>query len=108
MGKITHFFRYYACSFRVVGKKESTSRAVFCKEFNIPFSYTLENSNGSFYDYDSKISIEGGVDVWKKMGIVLCMALAELPIDSNIKLKKQITEKITKRILSTLKEKRSL
>ena len=76
MGKITHFFRYYACSFRVVGKKESTSRAVFCKQFNIPFSYTLENSNGSFYDYDSKISIEGGVEVWKKMGIVLCMALA--------------------------------
>lgn len=43
-------FRYYSCSFKISEDKKTTARAIFLKNISIPFSFTVEASNGSFYD----------------------------------------------------------
>ncbi len=43
-------FRYYSCIFRISHEKSTTARATFNRVINIPFTYTLESSNGAYYD----------------------------------------------------------
>ena len=43
-------FRYYSCVFKIEDIKKTTARAIFLKYLNIPICYTIEASNGSYYD----------------------------------------------------------
>lgn len=43
-------FRYYSCSFKISEYKSTTARAIFFRQINIPLSYTIETSNGFYYD----------------------------------------------------------
>jgi len=45
-------FRYYSCIFRISQSKQTTARAVVLKQLNIPLSFTIETSNGSYFDYE--------------------------------------------------------
>jgi hypothetical protein len=45
-------FRYYSCSFKINELKETTARAVMLRRLNIPLSYTIETSNGCYFDYE--------------------------------------------------------
>ena len=51
LSELTSLFRYYSCVFRISQVKESTARVVMMKKLQIPLSYTVEASNGSFYNY---------------------------------------------------------
>ena len=46
----TEMFRYYSCVFRISENKRSTGRAVMFEEVGIPYTYTVESSNGFYYD----------------------------------------------------------
>ena len=46
----TEMFRYYSCIFKITEEKKTTARAIFLKQHNISLSYTIEASNGSYYD----------------------------------------------------------
>jgi hypothetical protein len=50
MAAITSAFRYYSCIFRIASEKTSTGRAIFNRALDVPFTYTLESSNGFYYD----------------------------------------------------------
>jgi|JI6StandDraft_1071083.scaffolds.fasta_scaffold01920_15 hypothetical protein len=50
LGRRTEMFRYYSCIFRISTFKETTARAILLRKLDIPFSYTIEASNGSYYD----------------------------------------------------------
>ena len=43
-------FRYYSCIFKISTEKATTARATFNRVVNIPFTYTMESSNGGYYD----------------------------------------------------------
>lgn len=43
-------FRYYSCIFKISTEKATTARATFNRIINIPFTYTMESSNGGYYD----------------------------------------------------------
>lgn len=45
-------FRYHSCIFKIAEFKESTGRATFLKSHKIPFTFTIEASNGSYFDKD--------------------------------------------------------
>ena len=68
LGNNSKMFRYYSCVFRVAQCKETTARAILFKKLNIPFSYTIEASNGFYYDRDSLKNVPFGDSSWKEMG----------------------------------------
>jgi hypothetical protein len=41
MSNLSKYFRYYSCNFRISDVKSSTSRAIFNRCLDIPFSYTM-------------------------------------------------------------------
>lgn len=51
IGSLCPTFRYYSCIFKINEQKESTARAVLLRRLGIPLSYTIETSNGFFFDY---------------------------------------------------------
>lgn len=61
-------FRYYSCVFRISQCKETTARAILFKKLNIPFAYTLEASNGYYYDKDTLKNVMFNERLWKEMG----------------------------------------
>ena len=50
LGNLTPMFRYYSCIFKISTEKATTARATFNRVVNIPFTYTMESSNGGYYD----------------------------------------------------------
>ena len=52
LSNVTNMFRYYSCTFRISEFKETTARAVLLRKLMIPFSFTIEASNGSYYDQE--------------------------------------------------------
>lgn len=50
LGNMTSYFRYYSCIFRISSEKTTTARAIFNRSVDIPFTYTMESSNGFYYD----------------------------------------------------------
>lgn len=50
LSSITSSFRYYSCIFRITNEKSTTSRAIFNKIIDIPYTYTMESSNGLYFD----------------------------------------------------------
>ena len=64
IGNNTCMFRYYSCSFKIAFCKETTARAIFQRKLGIPFSYTIEASNGSYYDHERLKDIPFGEKLW--------------------------------------------
>ena len=64
----TKMFRFYCCIFKVCEFNYSTARAVLMRKLNIPFSYTIESSNGSYYDNEQLKDIAFNEKSWEHMG----------------------------------------
>ena len=79
MGKIldnlTSMFRYYSCAFRISLEKATTARATFNRSINIPFTYTVESSNGAFYDSANHSEKPFTSKNWMEMGIQIVKGL---------------------------------
>lgn len=61
-------FRYYSCSFKVAECKNTTARAILMRKMNVPLSYTIETSNGFYFDYEKLKDVPYTDTKWKQMG----------------------------------------
>lgn len=61
-------FRYYSCSFKVSECKNTTARAILLRKLDIPLSYTIETSNGFYFDYENLKDIPYTANKWRLMG----------------------------------------
>ncbi len=80
-------FRYYSCSFKVSECKNTTARAVLMKRLNVPLSYTIEASNGFYFDYEKLKDVAYTDGKWKQMGEKVGEALfqyIELVVKSDV------------------------
>lgn len=68
-------FRYYSCIFKINELKSTTARAVLLRKLGIPLSYTIETSNGFFFDYENLKDIAYSMKLWKEMGMYIGKAL---------------------------------
>lgn len=68
LSKRTPMFRYYSCVFKIEEAKKTTARAIFNKLFDIPMCFTIEASNGSYYDTELLKDIPFTQDLWILMG----------------------------------------
>lgn len=82
---MTSYFRYYSCIFRISNEKTSTARAVLNRNIDIPFTYTMESSNGFYYDSVMHSEMPFTSKKWKEMGAILAKALGLLKIDQKLK-----------------------
>ena len=76
LGNITPMFRYYSCMFHISSEKSTTARATFNRAINIPFTYTLESSNGAFYDSLQHLEKLFVAKNWIEMGEALVRGLS--------------------------------
>jgi hypothetical protein len=86
----------------------STSRAVFSKELGIPFCYTVEHSNGAYLSRTVGEKAENSERIWRQMGRLLCQALLDLNLDKNTKIKRMLTDKLTRKPIIGLDEPSSI
>ena len=77
LGRNTEMFRYYSCIFRISTFKETTARAILLKKLDVPFSYTIEASNGSYYDKEGMKDINFTPALWIEMGHNIAKSLHE-------------------------------
>lgn len=70
-------FRYYSCIFKINSFKETTARAIILRKIGVPLSYTIETSNGSFFDYEKLSDVPYTQALWKGMGKNVAVALYE-------------------------------
>ena len=61
-------FRYYSCSFKIAECKNTTARAVLLRKLNIALAYTIETSNGFYFDYEQLKDVPYTDSKWKEMG----------------------------------------
>ena len=71
----TQMFRYYSCIFKISSFKVTTARAIMLRKLMIPCSYTIEASNGSYYDREILKDIPFNIDSWMKMGEKIAFSL---------------------------------
>ena len=75
LSNLTPMFRYFSCSWRISEGKETTARAVLFRRLNISNCYTMESSNGLYFDRitgDERHFVEKD---WIKMGKFVCQGL---------------------------------
>ena len=70
-------FRYYSCIFKINSFKETTARAIILRRIGVPLSYTIETSNGSYFDYEKLADVPYTQALWKSMGGKVGEALFE-------------------------------
>jgi hypothetical protein len=75
LSTLTPCFRFYSCIFRISSEKSTTARATLNRFLNIPFTYTMESSNGFYYDSEAKKEFELTSKKLKKIGVALCQAM---------------------------------
>ena len=68
-------FRYYSCIFKISDFKVTTARAILLRRLNVPLSYTIETSNGSYFDYECLKDVPYNVEKWLQMGAAVGEAL---------------------------------
>lgn len=59
-------FRYFSCIYRVADHKRSTARGVFCDLYDLVNCFTVETSNGSYYDETRNYDFSS--NNWMEMG----------------------------------------
>ena len=94
LGNATPMFRYYSCLFKINSFKETTARAIILRKIGVPLSYTIETSNGSFFDYEKLCDIPYTQQLWKIMGLKIGEALFEY-VDLVLTADRNRYEKIT-------------
>lgn len=50
---------------------------MFFYEYNIPYTYTVEASNGSYYEQESKLTVDFNREAWKEVGMSFVPAVQE-------------------------------
>ncbi len=75
--KVEPSFRYYSCSFSIAEYKKSTARAVMLNQMKIPYFYTIESSNGLYYDPIQLKTVQFNQFLWQKMGKSIGKAIAD-------------------------------
>ena len=75
MGNITPMFRYYSCIFKINECKLTTARAILLRRLGVPLSYTIETSNGSYFDYENLRDMPFTMEKWVEMGMKVGGAL---------------------------------
>lgn len=85
LSALTSAFRYYSCIFRIASEKAATGRAILNRAIDVPFTYTLESSNGFYYDSSIRSEVPFTAKKWKEIGVFLCKALAQLKLDQRIR-----------------------
>lgn len=73
----TEMFRFYSCSFRIPEDKLSTGRAFMFLNLKIPYTYTIECSNGFFYNSESLITYEFNRVKWLELGVCIGQTLED-------------------------------
>ena len=81
LGSLTCLFRYYSCIFRISSEKATTGRAVLNRKVDVPFTYTMESSNGFYYDPHTRSDQPFTAARWKEMGKQLVVALSMIKWD---------------------------
>lgn len=70
-------FRYYSCIFKINEFKNTTARAILLRRLGIPLCYTIETSNGAFFDYEKLKDTPFTMQLWMEMGRKIGEALYE-------------------------------
>jgi cytosolic carboxypeptidase protein 2/3 len=96
LGSLTSLFRYYSCIFRISSGKATTSRAILNRKIDIPFTYTMESSNGFYYDAATKAEMPFSWKKYKEMGVYLCKALGLLGFDQQNRIRRGTVKDIVK------------
>lgn len=73
----TPIFRFYSCVWRLAESKRETARAVMLEQYRIPFAYTVESSNGSYYDGEAKLTVDFTRERWAEMGLSMGECLTD-------------------------------
>ena len=68
-------FRYYSCIFKINECKLTTARAILLRRLGVPLSYTIETSNGSYFDYENLRDMPFTMEKWVEMGMKVGGAL---------------------------------
>lgn len=68
VSKRTEMFRYYSCVFKIEEEKKTTARSIFQQMHNIPLSFTVEASNGSYYNTEILKDFPFTAKMWIDMG----------------------------------------
>jgi hypothetical protein len=98
LAALTPYFRYYSCTFRIPDAKASTARAVLNRLHNVPFAYTLETSNGCYFDALSHQETPFTTAHWNELGICLAKALLALRLERLPRIVRAHTLKIKKQL----------
>jgi hypothetical protein len=85
LAALTSAFRYYSCIFRIASEKAATGRAIFNRTLDVPFTYTLESSNGFYYDANARTELPFTAKKWREIGVCLCKAIAQLKLDQRLR-----------------------
>lgn len=70
-------FRFYSCVFRIAESKKETARAVMLSKYRIPYVFTIESSNGCYYDSETKSKVDFNKSKWEEMGSLFGVSLTE-------------------------------
>lgn len=96
LSSLTPFFRYYSCSFRISDSKTATARAVLNRSLKVPYTYTMESSNSSYFDFATHTELPFRIEHWREMGAFLAIALNSLKLEKLPKISRTYTLKTTK------------
>lgn len=65
LSNMTSMFRFYSCIFRISSEKTTTARAILNRSVDVPFTFTLESSNGFYYDAVSRTEMPFNAKRWR-------------------------------------------
>ena len=71
-------FRFWSGLWRVFRDKKKTARAVFNQKFNLTHCFTVEASNGGYYDHNQQKTFDFMEQDWIHMGSLIGEAVLEL------------------------------
>lgn len=70
-------FRFYSCIFKISLCKDTTARAIVNRTVPVTNCYTVEASNGFYYDRDSHQELPFTAQMWEEMGVCIAKAILE-------------------------------
>lgn len=70
-------FRFHSCSFTIDEVKKQTARAMMFKQIGVHYSYTVESSIGSYYDFEKKGTVPYSRKEWHTIGKGIALGVAK-------------------------------
>lgn len=77
LANLTSMFRFYSCIFKISMYKDTTARAIVNRTIPITNCYTIEASNGFYYDRDSHRELPFTQLAYEEMGMYVAKAIHE-------------------------------